>query len=106
MTDKLHTLLTRLHGIHQEKKLLKCQEDQCKAELDALYELGDVGKQVADPDIAITVSRSRTTTYQHSQSVREDIEKLKMMDIELGHAKKKETHSWTVRLGKPKTADD
>ena len=102
----IHSLLTRLHGIALEKKLLKAQEDQCKAELDSLYELGDVGKQVTDPDVPLVVSRSRTTTYQHSQSVREDIEKLKMMDIELGHAKKKETHSWTVRLGKPKTADD
>lgn len=101
----IHTLLTRLHGISLEKKLLKAQEDQCKAELDALYELGDVGKQVTDPDVPLTVSRARTTTYQHSQSAREDIEKIKMMDIELGHAKKKETYSWTVRAGKAK-ADD
>ena len=102
MSNEILNILTRLHGISQQEKLLKTQKDAAKAELDALYELGDVGKLVSDPSVPITASRSRTTTYQHSQSVREDIEKLKMMDIELGHATKKETHSWTIRLGKQK----
>ncbi|MEC8737624.1 MAG: hypothetical protein VXX91_05290 [Planctomycetota bacterium] len=104
--DKIQALLTTLHGIQHEKKLLKAREDAAKAELDAEFELGNVDKSVENKDLNVTATRSKTTTYQYSQECKDDIEKLKAMDIELGHAIKRETFSWTVRKNKAKPADD
>ncbi len=45
--DKAEQLLRTLSGIAQEKKLLKCREEAAKAELQSLYELGEIGEKVA-----------------------------------------------------------
>ena len=90
-------ILNQLYQLSVEKKDIASKEAKLKEELQTLYETGEVDKKVINREIGVAATYTSTTTWKHSQSVLDDIKKLKNYDCELGHAVKKETWSWTVR---------
>lgn len=87
-------------GLDAEQKLLDSRKATLKQEIDALYQLGEVGKKVQAEGMSATLTR--TSTWKHSQNALDDIQKIKNFDIENGDAIQRVTESWTLRAVKEK----
>ena len=98
-------ILNQLYQISVDKKDLAAREAKLKEELQTLYETGEVDKKVVNREIGVAATYTPTITYSYSQSVKDDIAKIRNYDVELGHAVKKETWSWTIRTLKTENDD-
>lgn len=87
-----------------QEKLLKSRKDSLKLELDGLFQLGECERKVQGS--GMSASLTKTTTWQHSQNARDDIQKIKNFDIENGDAIQRVTESWTLRTVKEKPSDE